>query len=88
MKIRKGVDCYPLPDDWDREVSVPLRLVSSPEFQSIQNRNPGMTGSPIIGCVIKGFDDGALNRLYVWPSPVADEDISIMYMPNCIGKTI
>lgn len=88
MKIKAGQTCYPLPNDWDHEISIALRLVDSTEFDALKRRNPGMTGNPIFGCVIKGFDDGPTNRLYVWPLPSADEELPVSYMPVCIGKSI
>lgn len=89
MKIIKGRDCYPLPDDWDREIQVGLlALVSSPDFQAVRTRNPDTLAYPVIGCVIKGFDDPPFNRLYVWPIPIADWELQVMYMPCVVGRSI
>lgn len=88
MKIKAGQTCYPLPDDFDHAIDVPFQLVDNTRFEALKRRNPGMTGNPIFGCIVKGFDDDPTNRLYVWPDPKNDEEIQISYWPVCIGKTI
>ena len=73
---------------WDTPIDMPLRLVSSTELESLKRRNPDMKGNPIFGCVVQGFDDAALNRLYVWPTPENDEELVINYLPVRIVKRI